>query len=352
VAPLGTAFTVDQAKLLKRFCGTVVLLFDGDAAGGKATLLAEEPCTQASLEAEVVVLPPGSDPDDLVRTKGANALKDVLAHRKGIGEYAIDAIFDGEFAQTNARERLALFELAKQVLARQRNPVHRLMLKTYADRWASRLDLHGLSPGRDRSQSEIIGALERQLRSAVAAEVPPTPENADPRRARVQPKPPGSAERGEIVGALIEYPELLEDEEIGPALNLLEGASAHTVAAIRKSLRSVASSQTSGTIDSDAHDGNQKRLDATVFLAQIPQAIQAFASERLAAPRHDTLKDARASVIENATKLRKLILGREADDIAREQYKAAGDWQVETELAREAMDRVRLRHGVKKESGD
>src|SRR5262249_45180273 len=55
VAPLGTAFTVDQAKLLRRYAVEVTVLFDGDSAGRKAARAAEEPCDQAGLEAKVAV---------------------------------------------------------------------------------------------------------------------------------------------------------------------------------------------------------------------------------------------------------------------------------------------------------
>jgi hypothetical protein len=145
---------------------------------------------------------------------------------------------------------------------------------------------------------------------------------------------------------LIEYPELVDDPEVQAALDLLEGPSAHTVAALSKSMRDGSFDPESGQV--------QKRLDATVFLAQIPSAIQAFASERLAAPRYESLRDARGTLFENVAKLRKLVLGREAEDIAREQYKAAGDWQVETQLAREAQERVRLKHGLRgpRDSGE
>ena len=68
VAPLGTAFTNEQAKLLKRFSPKVVVLFDGDNAGRKATRAARAPCREGGLEARVARLPLGVDPDDLVRT--------------------------------------------------------------------------------------------------------------------------------------------------------------------------------------------------------------------------------------------------------------------------------------------
>ncbi len=53
VAPLGTAFTVEQARQIRRFTNDVVLMFDGDSAGKRATNASREPCQQAELTAKV-----------------------------------------------------------------------------------------------------------------------------------------------------------------------------------------------------------------------------------------------------------------------------------------------------------
>lgn len=63
VAPLGTALTPNQCKVLHRFARTVVLCFDGDAAGLKAAHEAIGMLLEAELEPRVVALEPGEDPD-------------------------------------------------------------------------------------------------------------------------------------------------------------------------------------------------------------------------------------------------------------------------------------------------
>lgn len=75
VAPLGTAFTAEQAKLLKRYCDEVVLVFDGDSAGVAASFRAAGICEQAELKVSAVALPVGSDPADLAGDPGAGASK-------------------------------------------------------------------------------------------------------------------------------------------------------------------------------------------------------------------------------------------------------------------------------------
>lgn len=79
VASLGTALTEDQAKLLRRFTEEVVILYDGDEAGLKA---AESGCAvlaEAGLRVSVCDLPPGQDPDSLVKARGPTGLDEALA---------------------------------------------------------------------------------------------------------------------------------------------------------------------------------------------------------------------------------------------------------------------------------
>ncbi len=73
VATSGTALTLDQCRLLKRYVPRVLLVFDGDTAGQAAAEKALVPVTQAGLAARVVTLPAGDDPDTLVRAGGKAA---------------------------------------------------------------------------------------------------------------------------------------------------------------------------------------------------------------------------------------------------------------------------------------
>src|SRR5215212_8562559 len=73
VASLGTALTSEQAKLLGRFARKVVVNYDGDSAGVKAAKRAIETLLAEDFEAKVLVLPDGADPDEFIRTHGAEA---------------------------------------------------------------------------------------------------------------------------------------------------------------------------------------------------------------------------------------------------------------------------------------
>lgn len=76
IAPLGTALTEDQARLLARFTGQVVMCFDGDAAGRKAAWSALPLLLDQDLDVRLVLLPDGEDPDSLGPERFANLLAD------------------------------------------------------------------------------------------------------------------------------------------------------------------------------------------------------------------------------------------------------------------------------------
>ncbi len=77
-ANLGTAFTLDHAKLLQRYTKNIVLLFDGDSAGLQAAERALPILLQAGLFARVLYLPDAMDPDDYIQKFGTAALREKL----------------------------------------------------------------------------------------------------------------------------------------------------------------------------------------------------------------------------------------------------------------------------------
>ena len=96
-APQGTAFTDQQARLLKRQVEEVVLCFDADAAGQKAAESSLPALLEANVSVRVATMPPGEDPDSLIRTQGAEAFKARITEAKDFFDFQIDrlgAVFD------------------------------------------------------------------------------------------------------------------------------------------------------------------------------------------------------------------------------------------------------------------
>ena len=78
VAPLGTALTSDQAALLKRYTTEVVLLYDNDPAGLRASFPAGDELLRAAVRVSIATLPQGEDPDTVVVKGGAKALNEIV----------------------------------------------------------------------------------------------------------------------------------------------------------------------------------------------------------------------------------------------------------------------------------
>jgi DNA primase len=90
VAPQGTAFTENQARILKRFVDEVVLCFDSDAAGAKAAERSLDALLQNDLIVRVVELPVGEDPDSLVRREGKEKFENRVASAQDFFDYWIE----------------------------------------------------------------------------------------------------------------------------------------------------------------------------------------------------------------------------------------------------------------------
>lgn len=78
VAPQGTSFTENQARILSRYCNRIYLALDSDSAGQKAILRDVEILLPMSFDIKVVRIPGGKDPDELFAHGGAAALQQAL----------------------------------------------------------------------------------------------------------------------------------------------------------------------------------------------------------------------------------------------------------------------------------
>jgi DNA primase len=90
VSPLGTALTVDQARLLKRYAERVILAFDADAAGETATLRGIDVLVETGLHVQVAQLPGGVDPDDYLRVHGRPAFEQLLEGSLTIFDFLLE----------------------------------------------------------------------------------------------------------------------------------------------------------------------------------------------------------------------------------------------------------------------
>lgn len=117
VACLGTALTENQAKLLKRYGGRVYLLYDGDAAGLRATERATEVLAAQGMEARVIDMPPGVDPDDFIREKGKEALQQRIDNAYTRTAHFLQIALK-KYDLKDTQERIAFIDEAAGILAK------------------------------------------------------------------------------------------------------------------------------------------------------------------------------------------------------------------------------------------
>ena len=117
VASLGTAFTVEQAKNLRRFCGEVAFMYDGDEAGKIATLRGCASAAAAGLKVRIVRLPAGEDPDSFVREHGDRRVRSMIEE----GAHYVDFIL----SETGPGRKEEAINLALGIMRRIEDPTRR-----------------------------------------------------------------------------------------------------------------------------------------------------------------------------------------------------------------------------------
>jgi DNA primase len=320
VAPLGTAFTEEQAAQLRRFSQHVTLLFDGDSAGRRAVRASREPARAAGLVVSVGSLPDGKDPDDIAKAGGAEAVLRYVKAAPSLLEYLINAeLVDAR--SNDPATAAAKIKAVEELIRSEHDPTVRAFAKRHADAMAQRLNV-----GDERT----LVFLERVVTNAAG------PDHAPASTAKPIPAPPDRARspaRGrdiglEILGSLLDFPSLLARDHIHSATLLLEGDAALAVAALR-------------------HNGALVAVPEHL-LAKLPASIHPFAAARLAAPRHQSANDAEAELLGNVEKLKRLELTRHKSETIEElaRMQSSGDFDREMALLGEQARRSRERHGL------
>ncbi|MBP2014881.1 DNA primase [Anaerococcus degeneri] len=110
VASLGTAFTVDQAKLAKRYADNIYICYDSDSAGIKATKRAIEIFREADIGVNIIQLGEGLDPDDFVKKYGKDAFEKKMDEALDEYNYAYEQILNG-YSEANENEKFEKLNL-------------------------------------------------------------------------------------------------------------------------------------------------------------------------------------------------------------------------------------------------
>ena len=119
VATLGTALTNEQALLMKRYADEVIICYDADEAGQKATARAIPLLRNAGLNIRVLNIPSGKDPDEFIRSHGADgptAFRDIIEKSGNDVEYRLQKLKNQYNPETN-EGRVGYLNAAAQLIA-------------------------------------------------------------------------------------------------------------------------------------------------------------------------------------------------------------------------------------------
>lgn len=123
VASLGTALTVNQARLLKRYADKVIISYDADVAGQTATLRGLEILKEAGFDVRVLQIPQGKDPDEFVRSNGKEAFLKLVNKADSLIAYRLSKAKEG----INFKDKSLLVEYGNRVteILADLNPVEK-----------------------------------------------------------------------------------------------------------------------------------------------------------------------------------------------------------------------------------
>lgn len=127
VAPLGTAFTEEQARLLCRYTNEIILCFDSDDAGQKAVERAVGILSGAGARTRIIKVPSGKDPDEFIRSNGRDGpakFRALIDNALSIVEYRIEKASRRIDSSTD-EGRIQLIETVAGILAEVVSPVER-----------------------------------------------------------------------------------------------------------------------------------------------------------------------------------------------------------------------------------
>lgn len=137
VATSGTALTGEHARLIRRYTNRVYLCYDADSAGINAAVRGGEVLFQQLLEAEVLILPSGEDPDSYVKKYGKDAFLEFLKEAEDYLAFRLDILKQKYDLQKAAKRSQAVAEMLEMLLPIQDN----IRISFYVEKLAEHLQI-------------------------------------------------------------------------------------------------------------------------------------------------------------------------------------------------------------------
>jgi DNA primase len=159
VATLGTALTPDHARLLKRRLGPeglALLCYDADSAGRRAAAAGAGVLLEAGVDVAVVVVPPGMDPDDVIRERGEEAFRDLLEHPTSLLDFLLADLPPDPSQRRRSGLQLASLVCSAADAALRQNLIEELARQLYLR--PSEIEEHG---NKGRRAAPAAGVVDR-----------------------------------------------------------------------------------------------------------------------------------------------------------------------------------------------
>ena len=290
VAPMGTALTAEQIALLGSLARTVVVVFDGDAAGQRAAAKVIPLFVEADVDGRLARMPKGVDPDDFVRTNGAEAFQRLVDGARSM----IDQFIQDAAAEPTIEGKVSTLETVAELLVKVRNPTKR---ELYAQQLAGVLRL---SPQQvTRALREAAAKNQRPVNASTAPALPEAPVMVAP---AVLP-----AEELAVSVLLATYPQLLRTADAARAGELL-------VHPVMRQLHRAAIEQVTAS----------SQLDVSAWLETAPPDVRARLGQAMMDDSLTSTEDAPGMLRKLATRLELSRVEAEIDMNSRMQREAQG----------------------------
>lgn len=211
VASMGTSLTTEHIQTLSNVADTVILAFDGDNAGIEATKkTAEFLTTNSSLSVEIVSFPNGADPDEYIKSQGADAFNGLIDHGRQTLYQFIKQYYRKQYNLNNDSERIKYIELMISEIAKLPSAIERDMhAKELADEFNLPVDsiLSEIQTKKTRLNQQQIDQIQTEYEPPQPIEV----QNKPAKKSKID------RTQELLLHRIFYYPEVLDtiDREVG-----------------------------------------------------------------------------------------------------------------------------------------
>lgn len=223
VATLGTAITAEQARMMSRYTKKVIISYDADEAGQKAAMRAIKMLADVGLDVTILKVPGAKDPDEYIKTYGADKFRQLLTDSKSKFDYNMENILSKYDINLPQDKIKALHELEKLVSETYSSAERDIYIRIIANKFE--VEQRSVKSDVDRLVTLNVNTQRKEMSNKVRAEAQGYSDRINPDFI----KAPAVAKNEEnVLGLLLLYPEhrkavfsqnLLSEEDFLTELN-------------------------------------------------------------------------------------------------------------------------------------